>query len=476
MSTETAATDDELQTKLAEQRKRRREEEHNRREEWRQVLSSQLEDLRNNRFHAPNLDALARVYLGMTEAADEDASARQRISDFIGGDDALVDAAMTAIREAVLRDDVPSVEETVDLHADSKRSWLAYPVLASLHMLHVSDPDRLDAISDDRKREALAILYCVSPHNGSADWLEQWFRQKPELVLDVLRQCATPAVRSGEEFVPCIDLLNGFGGPRGSVRAWVSNERTGLFETRSPKPRFDRHDDLIHATRLRLLEAVPVRGPNKQLQLVDSLLAETMQHRDPAALREITRKKLSSTSMNIGQRIRWLTVDAFTSPDPDLRELKQQVCVQKNELRVQKNELRVRHFADFLNRTARQDDMRKSVLSDVCNPNALGDVIEILAPWFPPVRWGASGFITLGMEISELLEALITQLGTLAGREADRAFQSLISDPLLERWHDYLKLAHEHQRVASRDASYSHPSLEFSSAEHNIKRSETENA
>ncbi len=463
------AADDELNSQLAEQRKRRREEEHNRREEWRQVLSSQLEDLRNNRFHAPNLDALARVYLGMTEAADEDASACQRISNFIDGDDALVDAAMTAIREAVLRNDVPSVEETVALHADSKRSWLAYPVLASLHMLNVSDPDRLGAISDDRKREALAILYCVSPHNESTDWLEQWFRQKPELVLDVLRQCATPAVRSGEEFVPCIDLLNGFGGPRGSVPAWVSNEHTGLFEARSPKPRFDRHDDLIHATRLRLLEAVPVRGPNKQLRLVDNLLAETMQHRDPTALREIARKKLSSTSMNVGQRIRWLAVEAFTSPDPDLRELKQQVCVQKNELRVQ-------HFADFLNRTARQDDMHKSVLSDVRNPNVLGDVIEILAPWFPPVHWGASGFVTLGMEITELLEALITQLGTLAGREADRAFQSLISDPLLERWHDYLKLAHERQRVASRDASYSHPSLEFSSAEHNIKRSETENA
>ncbi len=447
-----AAGSHEFHRRLAEQRTQRTEQERKQREEWREVLRSQLDDLLHNRFHAPNLDTLAQVCLGVTETAGEDTPLRRSVSDFIGGDEALIDAVLSAIREAVFRDDVPTVDETVALHAESKRSWLAYPVLASLRMISKDAPDRADAISDQRKREALAILFCVSPRGGAADWLERWFRRQPELVLDVLLRCAILAVRSGDEAMHCIDLLNGLGGRGDSVPALVCDERTGLFDIRSPEPRFDLHDDLIHAARLRLLKAVPAQGANRQLSLVDRLLAETMRHRDSTALREIARGKLTLAGMSIGQRIRWLAVDALTSPDPDLNELKQQV-------RERDNEARVRHLARFLCRTAQQDDMRLSVLADLRNPDAIRDAVEILGPWFPPARWDESGFITLGMEMSELLGVLITQLGTLAGDDSDRAFKDLVHDPRIEGWHDHLKRAHERQRVISRDASHVPPSI-----------------
>ncbi len=448
MSTKTAVADEELQSQLAELRTQRAEVERKQREEWQQALNSQLADLRHNRFDAPNLHALAQVCLGITEVADEDGSARQRVSDFVGGDEMLVEAVMAAIREAVFRDDVPSVDETISLHSKSQPSLLAYPVLASLQMLYADDPNRLGTLSDQRKREALAILFCVSPHRG-ADWLEQWFLEDPELVLDVLGQCAILEVRSGKEFVPCIDLLN------------------GLATTHSTNPSFDSHEDLTHTARLRLLEAVPVRGPNKQLRLIDSLLAETMGHSDPKALREIARKKLSRASMNIGQRIRWIAVDALTSPEPDLGGLKQQICEKDNETRV-------RHLAEFLQRNAWQDDMRHSVLANMRCPNALRDAIEILGTWFPPVRWGESGIITIGMDMSDLMVSIIEQLGTVAGDETDRAFKDLTDDSRLERWHDYIRLAHERQRVISRDASYSHPSID--EAQHTLSHSTPANA
>jgi len=146
------------------------EEERQRREGWQQGLISHLDDLRSNRFFAPDMHALAQVYLGMVVDVDDDASPRQRISEFVGGDEELVDAVMAAIREAVFRDDVPTVDETVSLHSESKRSWLAYPVLASLHILDEDDPDRLDDISDHQKRAALAILYCVSRDAEDVHW------------------------------------------------------------------------------------------------------------------------------------------------------------------------------------------------------------------------------------------------------------------------------------------------------------------
>ena len=442
------AEDDEWHRRLEEHREQRSEERRQRQEDWATNLRAELDDLRNNRFFAPSLHTLAQVYLGIVASTDRSASPRQRIRDFIGDEEVLVEAVMAAIREAVFRDDAPTVDETVSLHSESKHSWLAYPVLASLHLLGTEDPDRLDGISDCRKREALAILYCVSSDEGDANWHERWFKEAPELVLEVLYQCAAPALRAGAEFVPCLNTLGRLGSHDVSVPVLAFGDGGELPEARLPTLRFDGQDDMVHDTRLRLLDALPSPASNKQMGLFDDLLARTIQHPDKTALRNLARKKLSLKSLGIGQRTRWLAVDALLSGRTNLGPLKEYVS---------QNEVRVRHLAEFLHRTSRRDDMRQSALASVREPEVLKDAIEILGPSFGPVEWG--GWITLGMEMSELLAVLIAQLGTLAGDDTDRAFRDLIDDPRLERWHDRLVSAHERQHVVRRDASYHHPGI-----------------
>ena len=439
----------EMEERREQWREQRNEKEAQRQQGWQEGLRSQLDDLRNNQFFAPDLHTLAQAYLGMFASVDRESSPRQRIHDFIGGDDVLVDAVMAAIREAVFRADVPTVEDTVSLHAESKHSWLAYPVLASLHLLSEEDPARLDVIGDDRKREVLAILYCVPSDRGGAHWHEHWFQREPELVLDVLYMCAVPQLRAGAEFVPCLNALDNFSGRDDSVSHLGFDKGTGLFEARPPTPRFGDHDDLIHDTRLRLLDAIPTRTPNKQMRLLDDLLAHAMQDADKAPLREMATRKLSLRSLTVSQRTRWLAVDALLSGRSNLEPLREYVI---------QNEVRVRHLAEFFRRTSRRDNMRRSVLADAREPEVLRDAIEILGPSFGPVEWGGS--ITLGMEISELLSVLIAQLGTLAGDDTDRAFEDLIDDPRLERWRDQLISAHERQHVVHRDALYRHPGIE----------------
>ena len=446
----TARTGDDGWRQRMEQRiQEQGEKDQRNREEWAQSLRSQLDDLQHNRFSAPGLHTLAQVYLGMFVDMDEEASPRQRVRDFIGGEEVLVEAVMTAIREAVFRDDAPTVDETVSLHSESKHSWLAYPMLASLHLLSTEDPDRLDGISDCRKCEALAILYCVSSDEGDANWHERWFKEAPELVLEVLYRCAVPALRAGAEFVPCLNTLDSLGSHDDSVPVMTFGDGGELLEARPPTPRFDGHDDMVHDTRLRLLDALPSPASNKQMGLFDDLLARTIQHPDKTALRNLARKKLSLKSLGIGQRTRWLAVDALLSGRTNLDPLKEYVS---------QNEVRVRHLAEFLHRTSRRDDMRQSALASVREPEVLKDAIEILGPSFGPVEWGGS--ITLGMEMSELLAVLIAQLGTMAAEDADRAFRDLIDDPRLERWHDRLVSAHERQHVVRRDASYHHPGID----------------
>ena len=445
------STDDEIDEWRRERDERiaqRAEKEGQRQEGWRDGLRSQLDDLRHNQFFAPDLHTLAQAYLGMFSNVDRASSPRQRIHDFIGGDEVLVDAVLAAIRGAVFRDDLPTVEDTISLHVESKHSWLAYPVLASLHLLDEEDPARLDRIDTDRKRRALAIHYCVPTGDMSQSWHDRWFQQEPELVLEVLFRCAVPAVRSGEEFVPCLNALDSFSGRDDSVPVLAFDESTGLFEARPPTQRFSGHDDLVHDTRLRVLDSIPTRAPNKQMGLLDNLLARAMQYPDTVSLQELASRKLALKSMGVGQRVRWVAVAALLSGDTNLTTLKEYVC---------ESEVRVQHLAEFLRRTSRRDDMRRSVLADVRDPGVLRDAIEILGPLFAPSRM--DGFVNLGMEMSDLLGTLIEQLGTIAGDDADRAFTELTNDPRMARWRDRLTWAHERQSVVHRDASYRHPSI-----------------
>ena len=447
------AENDERHRKQWEQRRRERDaEKRQRQQEWADGLRPQLDDLHGNRFFAPNLHTLAQAYLGMLLDTDGEAPSRKCIRHFIGDDETLVEAVMTALQEAVFRDDVPGMDETISLHAESRHSWLAYPVLASLHLLDSKDPDRLDGLSEDRKRSALAIHYCVPSDGESHPWHDRWFQQEPELVLEVLYQCAVPEVRAGAEFVPCLNDLDSLGGHDDSVPVLAFDKRTGLFEARSPKPRFGGHGDLVHDTLLRVLDSIPVRGPKKQIALLDNLLARAMQHPDRASLRELAARKSSLTSMSVAQRVRWLAVDALLSVVPSLQPVKEYVSTKNTEVRV-------RHLAEFLHRTSHRDDMSRSVLAGVRDPEVLQDAIEILGASFGPVEWGG-GYITLGMEMSELMGILIEQLSALAGDNAVEALESLVDNPGLMHWRDRLTAARERQRVVHRDASYRHPSID----------------
>ena len=440
----TDAEMDEQRREMEERMREQDEKEERHREERAQVLRSQLDDLLDNKLFPPHLDTLAQVYLALFSDVDEEASPRQRIHDFIGGDAVLVDAAMAAIRKAIYRDDLPQVHETVSLHLEAKRSWMAFPMLACVHLMDEEDPALLDRMDEDLKRKTLAVHYCVRSNELSRAWHDRWVQQEPEIVLDVLYECAVAEVRAGEAIIPCLDALNESDG-----LGELSVTESGEFVTRPYAPGgLARRDDLVHDTRLRLLDAIPARASNKQLGLLDGLLARAMRYAGKAPLRELAVRKLSLKSLTAGQRTRWLAIDALLSGRANLEPLKEYVS---------KNEVRVQHLAEFLRRTSRHDDMRRSVLAEVREPVVLRDAIEILGPSFGPTEWG--GWITLEMETSELITRLITQLGTLAGDDADRAFRDLIHNPRLARWRDRLTEAHERHRVINRDASYLHPGI-----------------
>lgn len=414
--------EDEFQREMAERRARWDEERRRRCEDWASHLREQEDELWENRFSPQNLATLANVYLGFVTGVDRHASPRDRISEFIGGDPRLVNAVMAALRGAVSRDGLPEVDQTISWSLESRHSWLAYPVLAGLKLLDTEDPERLDGLQDEHKRKALAVYYCV-PHGAETPlWHARWHQQDAELVLDVLYRCAVADVRAGKEVPSGLNDLD-------------------VVED---------HDNRVHEVRLRLLEAFPTRSSNKQLPVLDRLLTRALDHPNKAALLALAERKQASKSMPVAQRVRWWATDALIVQGTRLPRLK---------IDLAESEVRVRHLAEFLRHVWDRFDRRHSVLTDIRDPSTLRELIEILGRWFgaPQLR---SGRVTLDMEMSDLIGALIGQLGSGPGDEARRALVSLVEHPGLEDWHPHLTWALEEQRVIHRDASYSHPNIE----------------
>ena len=417
-----ASIDDKHQRERRERLEKWEEEQRQRSEDWATHLREHQNELLDNRFSPQNLATLANVHFGLIAGVDRHKSPRDRISDFIGSDPRLVDAVMAALRDAALRDDLPDVDRTVSWSLESRHSWLARPVLVSLDLLDRDAPDRLDGLQQAQKRKALAIYYCV-PHGANTPrWHNRWLRDDPDLVLGVLYQCAVADVRAGKDLPSGLNELDGAEG----------------------------HNDPAHDMRLRLLEAFPTRSSNQQLPLLDRLLTRALDHPDHSALLALAERKQASTSMPVGQRVRWWATGALIVMGPRLQQLNTDLA---------NSEVRVRHLATFLRSVWDRHDRRSSILADIGDPAALRELIEILGRWCTAPQYG-SGFVTLEMEMSDLIGKLIGQLGSEPGDKVQQALTDLLEDPALDGWHPYLDQALEEHRVIHRDASYSHPSIE----------------
>ena len=413
---------------------------HKRREEWwernRQeqalreaYLGSRITDLRQNRFLPRGLNDLAHVYFGKPSRSSREAPPDHRISEFVGGDPDLVDAVMVALRGAVWRDDVPSVDETISLDMESRISFLAFPVLVSLDLLYREDPVLLDELDDTLKRRALAIHYCVSPvlHsnvNRSTPWFDRFVADDIELVLEVLFQCAGTAIRAGEQFPPGLGDLD------------------KLEES---------HPTRARELTARLLMSLPARAPLSQMPVLDRLLDMLLMAGGPE-LSQLVKEKLPMRSLGPAQRIRWLTVGAFVSPERYLVEFEEFAGT---------NQRRTEHLARFLCNRFHNHWFANSPLFENLSPETIAALIGLLGNLYDPVDISGMGVVSIDLELdtSMRIESLITLLGSKSSEQANGALRNLVDDPQLVRWKDRLTMVEERQRVLLRNATYEHASV-----------------
>ncbi len=393
------------------------EEDKRRKDQWIEYVRTNADALRENRAVPALLHDLAMAYYGEFPALDTNVTPEQRIREQLGTDEDLTKAALTGLRETIWRDDVPEIEEIIRLRSESSMHYLALPFLAGVDEIQRTEPAELCQLNESQMRKALAFYYCTPVYGGNdARWYLMWLDSSPDLVADVLIECAVSAIRSGEEIIPDLERF-----------AHMKN-----------------HAQVARHASMPILRAFPVRCALKQIRALDSMLWSALQHVDNVSLQRLVEKKLSRRSMNAAQRVHWVAAGVLVAPATYRKPL---------ENFVAGREARIRQLAAFLCSGGRLP----SLLDDL-PVLSLKLFVGLLGCSFQP--HASDGFVVPTIEGSTRVELMIQQLANRPGQDATQALEDLSADPALRLWRGMLDRSLDAQRVIHRDAAYGHPNVE----------------
>ena len=391
------------------------------RQRWVDLVRDNADALRENRASPRLLFGIGMAYFGRFPFAAANIASERGLEGVLQSAD-LVESAKAGLRGTIGRQDVPEVAEIIQLFMDSRFHPLGPAFLAGMDEIDRAEFDELEGLSALRMRQALAFHYCTPVGRATdAKWYLRWLNSRPQLVADVLVQCAVPAIRGGKDYIPELYQL-------------VHQKSHGRVAA--------------HATP-RLLASFPLRCSLRQLETLDELLWAALQHADRTALRALLEEKLSRRSLNMAQRIHWLAAGVIMAPGTYLKPL---------ESLVEGKDDRIRKMAAFFSPDESLPFLVKSL-----EVRALRSLINLMGRTFDPI--GSAGRVTAGrvtpeMRAAEQVARLVCWLGSLSSDDAALALDALIDDDALPKWHVLLERVRDHQRVIHRDASYQHPSIE----------------
>ena len=380
------------------------------------VLRNHEAELLANRAPHPLLHHLAFLYFRRDPLMVSGPDSRN-LEEVLGGDRHLIHVALTGIRGAPERTDLPSPGDILRLKKDGKQPWLTAAVLAGLDIR--SSESEYIRLTDSQWRTALACRHVFYGPSQDAAWYATLVQDRPDLVSETLISFGRARLREGEESLPDFWHL-----PRDQTFSEVAQRVTGP-----------------------LLRAFPVRAKAAQHGSLRELLWSGLIHLEPEVFREIIETKLRASSMTKAQRAHWLAAGFALDPfafQPRLTRV------------VEGSEHRVKPLAEFFAPVSGLGSANQiPILTRRLAPSAMGFLIETLAAVFPPVH--EAGFVTIRGETVHTVQRLIDQLARSPEPGATQALEKLLSVPSLEKWLPQLEWARDTQRVVRRDAGYREP-------------------
>ena len=379
---------------------------------WLADMRSHLPLLRENRAPLPVLFELGKAYIYHRRTFDE----------LLGGDHALIQAALTSLVGSIERSDLPEVGEIIEIAANSRMHLASLPVLAGMSEMGSTAPHKLWELEPDQLRTALVFHFCHPVGQDNVEWYLRCVESSPEMVADILVRCARAAIAAGERYVP-------------------GASRLAYQES---------HAEVARLVGLTLLKSYPLRGPVEQLHDLDSLLHAAARYADRSEFLDLIRQKLGRKSMTAAQRVHWLAFGAVLSSDKYLDELAGFVGRHPGRAK-QLAEAICRHGRSLLLSEGGLDAQAPSQRISV-----LELVIRVLGRIYGPVELSRD-HESQDFGTQRAIHRLIQELGTRPEEVASAALQGLMADKALGQWHPHLGEIQREQEVLRRDATYVHP-------------------
>jgi hypothetical protein len=398
-----------------EKRRLRKVEEHEKKQEWLRFAKSHETKLREGRAHPHLLHDMATAYFGhFVDSKGE--TPIERLRNFLGHDEDLVQSTLEGLRHSLDREDVPDVGDIIKLYTEDRTYLLCRSILAGLEEVTRHTPNHVLQLGDEKIRQAIAV-YLTEGTGEDPDWYKTLLASRPELVAEVMTNYVTAALRSNKQHI------------------------TGLYALAY----IDAYRQVARLASLAMLKVFPVRSTNQQLSSLDELLKAALCHTDRQALLTLIEKKLSHSSMNMAQRVRWLASGMILMPEKYLQPLADF---------TKAHEKRVQHLAGFL--ADRNDQW--SPLNELPT-SSLGLLVRTIGKFFAPYTLEGAGWVSPAMNAADFVNRLINRLGSQPGKEATNILDDLSMDSGLRRWQSALHRAQFEQRAARREAGFRHPNI-----------------
>ncbi len=377
------------------------------------------------RKHQPAIEAgtapaglmhdLSMIYFGRLREAKGDTPI-DRFQSFFGMDAGITLAALAGLRRTLLRDDLPSIAEIVDLHVKGRHHLIAEACLAGADELARSSAEGVLDLSRQIQERLIAFRLTHDFDNTPA-WFLSLVAHRPEALADVMIFYGKSMFKSRKE--------------RSAGTYALAHDQA--------------YADVAHRASIPLLAAYPLRWKRDSQNELGTLLVAAIKHADRDALRQLIATKLSRKQLDTTQRSQWLAAGLLLDPTAFEQPLSRYVA---------SNQSRAFLVAGFFGSRA---DQAKG-LPELCE-SAMSLLIQLLAPHASPQRPTGAHWVSPAMNVADFVRSLISQLGAKPTVSATQAFVNLLADDKLSAWRCELRHHRENQRAVSREAHFRRASV-----------------